>query len=224
MGSRVTRTGRVLEDVFFKKAKAAGYVARSAYKLLEIQEKHRIIPRGGQVLDLGCHPGAWLQVACQAIGPRSAGGAVLGIDLQETSKPGKWCDDRVVVVQGDARELTLDFWQEYAPTGMDVVLSDMCHFTHGNKMMDSYKSLELAQTAVDIAMSAGPGSNGILRPGGSLIMKLLQGPGTMEFAADMRPYFKKVAWQRPKATRSESKEVYLIGLKRHSPSDLSDSA
>lgn len=123
-------------------------------------------------------------------------------------------------MQGDARELTLDFWQEYAPTvsevsveqvaassaedrspfhliavslmptvtlargtppfltfstqGMDVVLSDMCHFTHGNKMMDSYKSLELAQTAVDIAMSAGPGSNGILRPGGSLIMKLLQ--------------------------------------------------
>lgn len=145
-------------QIRFCELQAAGYVARSAYKLLEIQEKHRIIPRGGLVLDLGCHPGAWLQVACQAIGPRSAGGAVLGIDIQvgslqhqalelghlafmwtccksldvvcsrarahiprstyiqETSKPGKWCDERVVTVQGDARDLSLDFWQEYAPS------------------------------------------------------------------------------------------------------------
>lgn len=56
------RTGRVLEDTFFKQAKAKGYVARSAFKLLEIQQKHKVIPPGGQVLDLGCHPGAWLQV------------------------------------------------------------------------------------------------------------------------------------------------------------------
>lgn len=114
MAARVTQSGRVLEDAFFKKAKvrrawapsaqpvtraqagratappiprpcqpqAAGYVARSAYKLLEIQQKHKLIPRGGRVLDLGCHPGAWLQVACQALGPASAGGVVVGVDLK----------------------------------------------------------------------------------------------------------------------------------------------
>jgi 23S rRNA U2552 (ribose-2'-O)-methylase RlmE/FtsJ len=61
---------------------SAGYVARSAFKLLEIQEKHKIIPPGGRVLDLGCHPGAWLQVACQSLGPPKRGGLVIGVDIQ----------------------------------------------------------------------------------------------------------------------------------------------
>lgn len=112
MGSRVriTRTGRRLNDHFSQQAKGEGYVARSAYKLLEIQQKHKIIPPGGKVLDLGCHPGAWLQVACQSIGPKTRGGMVLGVDIQATRAPPRYCDERVKIVQADVREIPLEFW------------------------------------------------------------------------------------------------------------------
>lgn len=139
--------------------------------------------------------------------------------MQETKRPAK-CDERVTIVQADATLLPPEFWQEQAPDGYDAVLSDMCHFTLGNSMADAYKSLELARTAWAIATggeAAYPNatlSRGVLRPGGTLLMKLLQGPGTQEFAAELRRDFAKVAWHRPKATRSESKEVFLLGLKR----------
>ncbi|KAL4450204.1 hypothetical protein ABPG77_010873 [Micractinium sp. CCAP 211/92] len=227
MRARITRTGRVLEDTFFKQAKAKGYVARSAFKLQEIQQKHKLIPPGGQVLDLGCHPGAWLQVACESLGPAKKGGRVIGVDIQETKKPDKFCDDRVAIFQADARDLGPEFWAEHCPGGFDVVLSDMCHFTLGNSVADAYKSLELARTAWGIATGGelateqadpnlpwGAPGRGVLKPGGNLVMKLLQGTGTQEFAAELRRDFAKVAWHRPKATRSESKEVFLLGLKR----------
>ena len=120
---KLTRSGRNLNDPFSQRSKTEGYVARSAYKLLEIQQKHAVIPPGGYVLDLGCHPGAWLQVACQAIGPRSKGGLVLGIDIQETTVPGRYTDDRVKVLHGDAREVDGTVWKSYAARGLDVVLS-----------------------------------------------------------------------------------------------------
>ena len=234
--TRIARNGRRLgnSDPATRRAKSEGYVARSAYKLLEIQQKHRLIPPGGMVLDLGCHPGAWLQVACQSLGPPKKGGMVLGIDLQDTSVPQKYCDDRVVALQADARGLGSDFWQKYCPGGFNVVLSDMCHFTHGNAVADAYKSLELARLAFEIATKAefcfksqnltNPRNLGVLKSGGSLVMKLLQGPGTQEFASELKPHFEKVAWHRPKATRSESKEVFLLGLKRRLivPSEISE--
>ncbi|GAB4822564.1 hypothetical protein N2152v2_009610 [Parachlorella kessleri] len=162
---------------------AQGYVARSAFKLLEIQEKHKIIPPGGRVLDLGCHPGAWLQVACKSLGPPSRGGLVIGVDIQETKKPDKYCDDRVMIVHADARNLEADFWLQHCPQGLDAVLSDMCHWTHGNSVVDAYKSLELARCAWTVATGGEaaeaadpnlPFSRGVLKPGGSLVMKLLQ--------------------------------------------------
>lgn len=238
MARRITRTGRNLEDSFFKEAKRAGYVSRAAFKLLSIQEKHRVITPGSNVLDLGCHPGAWLQVACQALGPRAKGGHVLGVDLQATQLPPRFCDDRVQIVQADARSAAFQaLLRQLFPDGFSTVLSDMCHFTHGNTVVDAYRSLELARTAWHIATGGGAApelaeaasaataaaaedvaapdwGRGVLRPGGSLVMKLLQGPGTQEFAADLRQDFAKVAWHRPPATRSESKEVFLLGLKR----------
>ncbi|PSC74281.1 ribosomal RNA methyltransferase mitochondrial isoform X1 [Micractinium conductrix] len=228
MRSRITRTGRVLEDTFFKQAKAKGYVARSAFKLQEIQQKHKLISPGGAVLDLGCHPGAWLQVACESLGPTKRGGRVIGVDIQETRRPDKFCDDRVEIVQADARELGPEFWALHCPGGVDVVLSDMCHFTLGNSVADAFKSLDLARTAWGIATGGdnaasaeeqlelpwGAPGRGVLKPGGSLVMKILQGTGTQEFAAELRRDFTKVAWHRCKATRSESKEIFLLGLKR----------
>lgn len=229
--ARIARNGRRLgnSDPATRLAKSEGYVARSAYKLLEIQQKHKLIPQGGRILDLGCHPGAWLQVACQSLGPKKRGGLVVGIDLQETVGPLRFCDDRVVTVTADARSLGPEFWQEYCPPGFHVVLSDMCHFTHGNVVADAYKSLELAKLAFELATVANvqgfdsfenqgeemqASGAGVLKTGGNIVMKLLQGPGTQEFASELRPYFEKVAWHRPKATRSESKEVFLLGLRK----------
>lgn len=77
-----------IRDCLAHSVQAAGYVARSAYKLLEMQERYKLVRRGSRVLDLGCVPGAWLQVACQNLGPRSAGGMVLGIDIQVRRKGG----------------------------------------------------------------------------------------------------------------------------------------
>ena len=77
------------------------------------------------MLDLGCHPGAWLQVACESLGPAKKGGRVVGVDLQETRRPDKYCDDRVSIVLGDARLLGPQFWMEHCPGGFDAVLSDM---------------------------------------------------------------------------------------------------
>lgn len=207
----MTRSGRNLNDTFSQRSKTEGYVARSAYKLLEIQQKHKIIPQGGYVLDLGCHPGAWLQVACQSIGPRAKGGLVLGIDIQETTKPGRYTDDRVKILLGDAREVDGTLWKSYAARGLDVVLSDMCHWTHGNSVVDSAKSLELARTAFEISLYQEEGYT-LLKPGGSLVMKILQGAGIEEFAKELKEHYKTVKHHRPKATRSESKEVFLIGL------------
>ncbi|KAL3148367.1 hypothetical protein ABBQ38_013824 [Trebouxia sp. C0009 RCD-2024] len=247
---------RVLNDKFFKQAKSEGYLARSAFKLQELQQKHKLIAHGSRVLDLGCSPGAWLQVACKCLGPKSRGGHVLGIDIQDVVLPKEHCDDRVEILQADAR--TLDIHELYAKyEGFHVVLSDMCHSTMGSSSADVLRSLDLASCAAELAVGSleatsmqqlpkvynpmpeasqdspheaqqqpdqqpeGPkdranmdGSQGVLLPKGHLVMKLLQGAGSQEFAQQLRQHFNKVAWARPAATRSESREVYLLGLGR----------
>lgn len=244
---------RVLNDKFFQKAKSEGYLARSAFKLQELQQKHKLIAPGSRVLDLGCSPGAWLQVACKCLGPKSRGGMVLGIDIQDVMLPKEHCDDRVEIMQADAR--TLDVQDLYAKSeGFHVVLSDMCHSTMGSSSADVLRSLDLASCAAELAVgslesaqsqqlpqvynpmpepsgnssdhshqtqpetlqldSPRDGSSGVLLPKGHLVMKLLQGAGSQEFAQQLRQHFNKVAWGRPAATRSESREVYLLGLGR----------
>lgn len=276
---------RVLNDKFFQKAKAEGYLARSAFKLQELQQKHKLIPPGGRVLDLGCSPGAWLQVACKSLGPKRRGGLVLGIDIQDVVLPKEHCDERVEIMQADAREL--DIQELFAKSkGFNVVLSDMCHSTMGSSSADVLRSLDLASCAAELAVGPlqpdveqmppvfnpmpkaqqnqssqtaqqaqhdaqhaehgaqhaeygtqhGDGdarqeqqastaqpvtqhsdvSNGLLLPNGHLVMKLLQGAGSQEFAQQLRKHFDKVAWARPAATRSESREIYLLGLGRKS--------
>ncbi|EIE24057.1 23S ribosomal RNA methyltransferase [Coccomyxa subellipsoidea C-169] len=231
---------RLLNDHFSRLAKAKGYVARSSFKLLEIQERFRVVRPGAHVLDLGCAPGAWLQVACQSLGKKS--GFVLGLDIQACPVPRSFCDDRVRILQADARELRpVDLVSMHSvhsaaasswSGGFHAVLSDMCHSTVGNSAADVLRSLELAQTAAAIAVgdreerdkkasleemySTGPagGRPGVLLPGGHFVVKLLQGSGSQEFAQELRQHFAKVTWVQPAATRQESREMYLVGLNR----------
>eukprot|EP01025_Chloroclados_australasicus_P014116 TRINITY_DN16601_c0_g2_i3.p2 TRINITY_DN16601_c0_g2~~TRINITY_DN16601_c0_g2_i3.p2 ORF type:complete len:224 (+),score=17.01 TRINITY_DN16601_c0_g2_i3:211-882(+) len=214
------------------------YCARSAFKLVEIQEKYQIIKPGQIIMDLGSSPGAWLQVACQYMGPTQSGGKVIGIDIKQMTIPKEYCDSRVQVMQADVLKLNKERLKavlgNHAESGIDTLLSDMCHSMIGNNTADVGLSLQLCQTAAKMAIggryliseedleimsdtakqSLFAWGNGILKNGGSLVMKVLEGSGTKEFADQLRHYFKKVIYFRPKATRSESRELYIICIGR----------
>jgi 23S rRNA U2552 (ribose-2'-O)-methylase RlmE/FtsJ len=181
-----------------QEAKRLGFVARSALKLQEIQDKHRVIRAGGAVLDLGCSPGAWLQVACRALGPLAGGGRVLGIDLKPVASPSSLthCDARVSALRGDVRQLTPAALRQLHATGFAAVLSDMCPDTTGAVSTDAARSAALAHAAVALALGddvdgdvdegdeegarrdeGGARERGVLLPGGALVVKLLEGPG-----------------------------------------------
>ena len=168
-----------------------------------MQDKHRVVPRGGVVLDLGCSPGAWLQVACRALGPPAAGGRVLGIDLKRVDVPSlaPHADRRVTALLADARSLTPAALLALQPSGFHAMLSDMCPDTTGGASTDAIRSASLARVAVELALgddaaetadeadeeggsvavapppAPGRRERGVLLPGGALVVKLLEGPG-----------------------------------------------
>ncbi|MFG0328564.1 MAG: SAM-dependent methyltransferase [Phycisphaerales bacterium] len=197
---------RDIHDHYFREAKRAGYVARSAYKLKEIQERRRVIPRGARVLDLGAAPGAWLQVACQAIGPRRSGGFVVGVDVKPASVPQKFCDDRVRFVEADAFDLTPESLAQQLGVErieFDVVLSDMMGSTSGHQATDHFQSIHLARRALEVCES-------MLRRGGVFVVKVFEGELYPEFLGETRARFKSVKGFKPKASRNESTEMYVI--------------
>ncbi len=186
---------RKLHDRFFKQAKAEGYLARSAYKLLEIQERRRVLRPGSRVLDLGCAPGSWLQVAREIVGPR---GMVVGIDLQPVAHP---FDDRVRTLQrdvfnADPRELT-----DLAGGPFDAVLSDMAPNTSGHG--DDLLSARLCRRVLEVLPP-------LLRPGGSLVMKVLEGAEYPALLRDTGVLFAECRGLKPEATREVSREIYIV--------------
>jgi cell division protein FtsJ len=203
-------------DPVAREAKRLGFVARSALKLLELDEKFRLFrslrPTGPRVLDLGCAPGAWIQAAHKRA-PRST--HVVGVDLTEIDVSGlRYIDEsRVVTLVKDARD-----FHEFAgeldvqSRPFDLILSDMMASTSGIASLDATRSLELAECAVDVALG---GPSHALRPNGNLVVKILEGGGSVEELAKMtKPHFEKVSWFKPKATRTESKEIYLVARGR----------
>jgi cell division protein FtsJ len=205
---------RVVDPVA-REAKRLGFVARSALKLLELDEKFSLFrslrPTGPRVLDLGCAPGAWIQ-AVHKRAPRST--HVVGVDLTEVDVSGlPYVDQsRVVTLVEDARnfhEFAGDLNVQTRP--FDLILSDMMASTSGIASLDATRSLELAECAVDVAL----GGSVALRPNGNLVVKILEGGGSVEELAKVtKPHFEKVSWFKPKATRTESKEIYLVARGR----------
>lgn len=225
-------SGAGTPDFFYREAQRLGYVARSAFKLLQIQKKHKLIAPGSSVLDLGCAPGAWLQVACQSLGPLKNGGAVVGIDLKKVKVPPLYCDSRVQTVCADVMKLPKNQVRALSPRqkGFSVVLSDMCPLVSGITTRDAALSAELGMQALGLAVGRAATAhldeirtdrllndsvctaddNGILQPGGHLVIKLLESEDNKEFSRICKPLFRKASWLRPKATRSSSREIYLI--------------
>jgi 23S rRNA (uridine2552-2'-O)-methyltransferase len=181
------------KDFYHRKAKEEGFLARSAYKLQEIQKKFKLIKNGNGVLDLGCAPGAWTQVALPLVGPK---GMVVGVDLEKVDLEAP----RFRFIHGDAFRLKT----EDLPEGpFHVVLSDMAPKTSGVKVRDQALSAELCLHALTVAKEH-------LRPGGSLVVKLFEGEDANHVKKEIQAVFKELKLFRPESTRSASVEIYLV--------------
>lgn len=212
---------RELHDEYFLKAKAEGYVARSAYKLLQIQERFNILRPGDAVLDLGCAPGSWIQVAHKLIGPY---GVILGIDLQPVTIP-RYKNVRTLV--GDAFQTPpIELLRaaerspgsgEIGPRGraiggmFSVILSDMAPNTSGNA--DDLRSARLCRRVLELAA-------GVLAPNGRLVMKVLEGGEHKMLLTETARDFRFVKGHRPAATRDVSREIFIVAEGYKPPSKI----
>ena len=188
-----------VQDHYFHKARKDGYVARSAYKLEEIDQRHQLLKRGQKVLDLGCAPGSWLQYTSRRIGES---GRLLGIDLQAVAIS---LPPQVEALQADIYELNRSgAWWE---SPFDVILSDMAPKTTGVRSADADRSYALNQHALWLAEQH-------LSKGGCLLVKAFQGAPFQQLQQEFRQMFTEVKICKPKSSRSESVEVFLLGKKK----------
>ncbi|MCA9277636.1 MAG: RlmE family RNA methyltransferase [Phycisphaeraceae bacterium] len=187
---------RVLHDEYFKKAKEEGYLARSAYKLIQINERFRLIKSGYRVLDLGCAPGAWLQVASKLVGNT---GRVVGLDLKDVREK---FQKNVRVFQGDVRTFDVNTLIEAAGGKFDVVVSDMAPNTSGAG--DDLVSCMLCQEILNRIAE-------LVQPGSSLAMKVFEGSEYKPLLNRTSRVFKQVKGFKPKASRDISREIYIVG-------------
>ncbi len=184
------------DDRYFRLAREEGYRARSAYKLLQIDERFHILRRGATVVDLGAAPGSWSQVVLRRIGPK---GKVVAVDLQPIEPlPG------LIIIQGDMTDPAI---QEAIAAALgrpaDVVLSDAAPFTTGIKLRDHVLSMELGNAALETAQQ-------LLRPGGALVIKVFQGEDLAKLIREVKMAFHPVKLFTPDATRNESWETFIV--------------
>ncbi|HIC93563.1 MAG TPA: RlmE family RNA methyltransferase [Anaerolineae bacterium] len=182
-------------DYYFRKAKEEGYRSRAAYKLLQINRRHKLIRGGDVVLDLGAAPGGWSQVAAKLVGPQ---GTVVAVDkVAMEPLPG------VTFVQGDLTAPDLAERIRALVGTVDVVLSDAAPSTSGVRLRDHALSIALAQAALRVARA-------LLKPGGHLVVKAFEGEDFPAFLAEVRRHFRSVKPYSPPASRRESAEVYVV--------------
>ena len=190
-----------VNDPYVKLAQKDGYRARAAYKLLEIDDKDRLIKPGMVIVDLGSTPGSWSQVAIQRL---KGNGRVIALDLLPmVGIPG------VEFIQGDFREDEILEQLEEKLNGqqIDLVISDMAPNISGISSVDQPNAVYLTELAVDFSLKW-------LKPEGNFLVKVFIGSGFEEIVKIMRDSFEKVVTRKPKASRDRSTEVYLLGLKR----------
>jgi 23S rRNA (uridine2552-2'-O)-methyltransferase len=185
-------------DRYYKKAKHEGYRSRAAYKLLELQQRYRLLRPGDKVVDLGAAPGGWLQVAAKVVGQK---GKVIGIDLQQM-RP--FSDGQIVLVHGDisAGEIQSKIAELLGGTA-DTVISDMAPKLSGIRDADIARAVELNRLALAVAVR-------LLRPGGSLLIKSFMSNELQQLTAELKKEFSDVQRTKPEATRQGSSEFYFV--------------
>ena len=190
---------RQLNDPYVAQARREGYRSRAAYKLIEIDDKHKMLKRGERIIDLGAAPGGWSQVAAARVGLHEGRGRVIAIDLLEMDP-----------IEGvEFRQM--DFHDPAAPTQLrewlgglaDGVLSDMAANATGHRKTDQLRIIGLVELAADFASE-------VLAPGGFFLAKVLQGGAEGELLARLKRDFATVRHVKPKASRADSAELYLL--------------
>jgi 23S rRNA (uridine2552-2'-O)-methyltransferase len=184
-------------DVYVRRAKQEGYRSRSAYKLLEILEKDKLVRSGMTVVDLGAAPGGWSQVLAPLVGAK---GQVIALDILDMEAM-----RGVVLIRGDfSDESTLKLLEEQIGNrSIDLVVSDMAPNISGVGVVDQARSIHLAELALEFTRER-------LKPGGDLLVKVFQGAGLDEFRKQLTAAFASVAVRKPKASRDRSSEFYLL--------------
>jgi 23S rRNA (uridine2552-2'-O)-methyltransferase len=186
-------------DAFTKAAKAQGFPARSVFKLEEIDRRVRLFRPGQRVLDLGAAPGSWSMYAAQKVGAK---GHVFAVDISEIHQI---FGPNVTVLRGDALSLSNEQLSAAAP--YDIVLSDMAPSTTGSKVADQWRSFELFDRAVTVAAA-------LSIPDGAFVGKLFMSEEFVKARERLRSLYTEVRNIRPEGTRSQSSEVFLVGLGR----------
>ncbi len=193
------------KDSFYTRAKAAGYRSRAAFKLLELAKRGRFLRRGDRVLDLGAWPGGWLQVAADLVGPT---GLVVGVDVQPIA-PLHLKQVRVLVGDISVAVVQQQIVQ-LCERRVDVVLSDLAPKLTGVRARDEAQVETLADSVLGVI-------DLVLRPGGTLVMKMFTGEAGVRSVSRLRDRFVAVRSTRPEATRKGSSEMYVIASGFHAP-------
>ncbi|MDH3444492.1 MAG: RlmE family RNA methyltransferase [Deltaproteobacteria bacterium] len=190
-------------DAYYKKAKQEGYRSRAAYKLLELQQRFRLLKPGDFVVDLGAAPGGWLQVAARCVGSH---GKVVGVDLQPMDAFG---ERNIIFLQGDiTAEETQREIKEIMGAPARCVISDLAPKLSGIRDADAARCLELNQTALIVAAQ-------LLGPEGNLLVKSFISNDLHAFTLELKKYFRSVDRTRPEATRQASSEFYFCAKGFH---------
>ncbi len=200
---------RQLNDPYVARARAEGYRSRAAFKILELDERYKLFRKGQHVVDLGAAPGGWSQVAAPRVGSTEEHPLIVGIDYLDMDPiPG-------VIL------LKKDFNDDDAPQALidamgghraDLVLSDMAAPTTGHRATDHIRIMQLVELAADFAIR-------VLNPGGTFVAKVFQGGTEHELLSSLKQHFATTLHAKPKASRADSAETYLIarGFKGNSP-------
>ena len=187
---------RQLNDPYVAEARRVGYRSRAAFKLEQLDARFRLLRPGLRIVDLGCAPGGWSQVASRAVGAR---GIVVGVDLSPTAAL-----TGVAVLEGDFRDpATVAAIRAALGGPADLVLSDMAAPATGHAATDHLRVVALAEDAFALAAT-------LLKPGGAFVAKVFQGGATGELLAALKQAFAEVRHAKPAASRAESAETYVV--------------
>ena len=191
-------------DPFVRAARQHGYRSRAAYKLIDIDDRDRLLQPGMIVVDLGAAPGGWSQGAVQRVGNR---GRVLALDILPIDAiPG------VEIIQGDFSEETVfsALLDSLGPRSVDLVLSDISPNISGVRCVDQARATGLAELVLDFAART-------LKPGGCLLVKVFEGEGVQQLRDALRRSFHRVITRKPKSSRAQSREYYLLATDYNLP-------
>jgi 23S rRNA (uridine2552-2'-O)-methyltransferase len=190
---------RQLNDPFVAEARRLGYRSRAAFKLIQLDQRFHLLSPGRRIVDLGCAPGGWTQIAAQLVGAAAGKGRVVGIDLLPTDPIGG-----AILLTGDFREpATAEHIREALGGPADVVLSDMAAPATGHAATDHLRIVALAEDAFAFAIT-------ILKPGGAFVAKVFQGGTEGALLLTLKREFAEVRHAKPAASRAESAETYVV--------------